>query len=57
MKDRFAKQLLMYEKFWDREKLSRPILNISTRTKEPYIKPESVEGKELHWLALVPVHR
>ena len=47
MKDRFAKQLLMYEKYWNKEKLSRPILNISTRTKEPYKKPESPEEK---WL-------
>lgn len=47
MKDKFSKQLLMYEKFWKREKLSRPILNISTQKKEFYKKPESIEQK---WL-------
>ena len=47
MKERFANQLLMYEKFWNREKLSRPILNISTKKTELYKKPESIEQK---WL-------
>jgi len=47
MKTKFAKQLNMYEKYWNREKLSRPVLNVSTRTKVPYKKPESLEEK---WL-------
>lgn len=47
MKTKFAKQLAEYEKYWNREPLSRPILNISTRVKEQYKKPESIEQK---WL-------
>lgn len=47
MKEKFAKQLLQYEKFWEREKLSRPILNINTSKKVFYGKPESLEQK---WL-------
>jgi 5-methyltetrahydrofolate--homocysteine methyltransferase len=47
MKEKFAKQLIEYEKFWNREKLSRPILNISAPTGEPYRKHESLEEK---WL-------
>lgn len=47
MKNRFAEQLLMYEKFWNRETLKRPILNISAFVGEPYKAPESLEQK---WL-------
>ena len=44
---RFRDQLIAYEKFWNREPLSRPILNISAFAGEPYRKPESLEEK---WL-------
>ena len=47
MVNKFKKQLEQYEKFWNREELSRPILNISAVTGEPYKSPESLEQK---WL-------
>lgn len=47
MKTKFAQQLLQYEKFWNREKLSRPIINISANLGEPYKSYESLEQK---WL-------
>ena len=45
--ERFRDQLAAYEKFWNREKLSRPILNFSAVSGEPYRAPESLEEK---WL-------
>ena len=47
MKNKFATQLEAYEKFWDREKLTRPILNVSAFEGEPFKAPESLEQK---WL-------
>ena len=47
MNENFGKKLIQYEKFWNREPVSRPILNINTRKREFFKKPESVEQK---WL-------
>jgi len=47
MINKFKPQLEQYEKFWEREKLSRPILNISAPTGKYYVPPKSLEQK---WL-------
>lgn len=45
MINRFKHQLEQYEKFWNRETLKRPILNISAFLGEPFRAPESLEQK------------
>jgi len=47
MKEKYEKQLLAYEGFWNRKPVYRPVLNITAPIGEPYKDPVSLEQ---HWL-------
>ena len=47
MKEKYQKQLLAHEEFWNRENTSAPLLSVKARTFAPYKSPENLEQK---WL-------